>query len=203
MTKGETVRLIEGYLNDPPNIAQVRWSPSDEESWGSVQYSTVESTYKTYWKARETLSPDEVQEAFGINSVQLGSIETAKSELATCLEEVITDGRSEEDPDDPYDFVKSHREALGRITDCSDLKADELFEILRDLSWDLWGTANFLGQTMVNPAYVSGAPPEAPGLGPEINVELQSNNIHIGLLCAMLVDFGYVESSECFKGFDT
>ena len=70
--------MISHYLKESPNIFEVNWRADDEDNWGSVQYSTAEETYNIYWKARETLTPDEVQEAFGITSVQLGSIEDAR-----------------------------------------------------------------------------------------------------------------------------
>ena len=48
-----------------------------------------------------------------------------------------------------------------------------------------------------------GDAPLATGAGPEWNARIQEGNVEVGLICAMLVDFGFVESSECFKGFDT
>ena len=56
---------------------------------------------------------------------------------------------------------------------------------------------------MVNPAWEGGDAPLATGAGPECKARIQEGNVEVGLICAMLVDFGFVESSECFKGFDT
>ena len=182
--------MIKDYLEDPPSIFEVNWRADDEDNWGSVQYSTAEETYKIYWKARETLTPDEVQEAFGITSVQLGSIEDARLGLIDNFEEIVALSYG--------DDVSEIQKVLLELNRFEDLKADRLFEILRDSSWDLWSAASF-GQCMVNPAWSGGDAPLSTGSGPEWNVRLQEGNVEVGLICAMLVDFGFVESSECFK----
>ena len=188
--------MISHYLKESPNIFEVNWRADDEDNWGSVQYSTAEETYNIYWKARETLTPDEVQEAFGITSVQLGSIEDARLGLIDNFEEFIF--HAKEDGDDTTETEK----VLLDLERFEGLKADRFFEILRDSAWDLWSAASF-GQCMVNPAWEGGDAPLATGAGPEWNARIQEGNVEVGLICAMLVDFGFVESSECFKGFDT
>lgn len=79
---------------------------------------------------------------------------------------------------------------------------EQLFEVTRDQSWDLWSAAPSIAEIVFVDLKIGGVE-EAPGVGPVLNVLAQSENYETGLYCWLLVSYGLIEDESAFGGFDT
>lgn len=157
--------------------------------WGSCQYAGAKHVY----------------ELFMAHVAKKGVEETAHEfeQLGMTIERKLVDN--------PVDEV---REAILKyLADClfdADAQlqkmidnmeiVDDAFEILRSMAWDLWSAAPFVATAVgIRLADV----PKGKGIGPEINVLVQGENIATGIYCGLLMAMEVVHDEKAFADFDT
>ncbi len=171
--------------------------PFEVCDWGSCQYSSAQWYYDTFLQMRKDLSLEDTFDALGAKVTfekcsPLRALQIAKNEITEELDEFYDQWNDPEDQED-------HKELKERTEKATSI--DELFGVLCDHSWDLWGAAPFLASCCFDDLKIEA--PDSPGYGPVFNVMAQSENYEVGLCCALLKEFGFVESDECFGGFCT
>jgi len=159
--------------------------------WGSCQYSGALWFYDTFMAMREDLSLEDTLEVLSVEVDLLPKqkVDILKSDLLHDLELEEDDWEGLDE-----DYITGLIEQLRDAT-----RVEEVFDVLRGWSWDLWSAAEYVGDKLVGNITA----PDAPGVGPVLNIVVQSENFRTGLRCAMLKELGYVEDDECFKDFDT
>jgi hypothetical protein len=166
----------------------------DVNRWGSCQYSSALATYDLYFKMRETLSMKDTLDLLGVKFAfdRKNTFTNIRQSFVDEIEKNYAD----------YDWyteeeVKERVEAAKRAKNF-----DDMFETVANNSWDLWSAAPFVAGYAFENYTLEGAP-ESPGTGPILNVAVQSVNLKIGLLCALLKDYKQVKEEKSFVGFDT
>jgi len=150
--------------------------------WGSAQYCGAKAFFDLLDKYRKDSSLDDLLAEFGI---------VVGYDHKLPFEQVKMEIRTSFDFDDPTIQDIRNAETI-----------EDIFEALKDASWDLWSAASFVAQHCFLNLTVTGVP-TAHSVGPVGNQMVQSENYLTGLYCALLVEFEYVTDSSCFANFDT
>jgi hypothetical protein len=80
--------------------------------------------------------------------------------------------------------------------------AEDLFRSLRKSAWDLWLAAPTITNLFFDNLDIKGLLP-SPGKGPLFNIEAQSHNYVVGVMCALLVEHKIIKDESAFGNFDT
>jgi len=192
------------FLNDIGNWPSSNYIyPND---WGSCQYYTAKLIYDLYFRIKDDLKVE-----FGDISnfelrVYLMSLFNIKYDASIEIPSFL---EVKEKVKDFFKTVESTETVVdtGRIEYLCDTinkitTFDEIFALFRNLAYDLWSAIPLIfNWTLVGINFDNVQ--KSPGTGPIMNVEAQSVNYKVGLMCAILKDCDLVSSDECFTNFDT
>ena len=165
--------------------------------WGSCQYSTAKWFYDTFLKVVKDLGYEEALNLLKckVEFEEIAPIREVQSALMDQLRDEVIELLDEE----------AYADAIGRIREIKQLKTlkslESIFELCKDMSWDLWSAAEFIATTIFKNLKIEA--PVSPGFGPKYNVLAQIENFRTGLYCALLKHFNLVSDDSCFAGFDT
>ena len=171
--------------------------PFEVNDWGSCQYSTAKWFYDTFLKVVEDLGYEEALNLLKckVEFEEIAPIREVQSALMNQLKDEVIELLDEE----------AYADAIGRIREIEQLKTlkslESIFELCKDMSWDLWSTAEFIATFIFKDLKIEA--PDSPGFGPKYNVLTQQENFRTGLYCALLKHFNLVTNDSCFAGFDT
>ena len=166
----------------------------DVNRWGSCQYSSALATYDLYFEMRKELSRQETLDLLGVKFKF--DEENSFADIQQRFIDKIDDRYSHRvytEEEEKKDKVKDAR----RCNNFSDI-----FYMARSSSWDLWGAAPFVAKLAFENYKLKNVPKSA-GTGPVCNVIAQSVNLEVGLLCALLKDYGLIKDEKSFADFDT
>ena len=172
--------------------------PFEVNKWGSCQYSTAKWFYDTFnAMIDDEITYNDALKLLGcrVSYTKIETFDALKDGLIETLDDRIVDNIEEGDYDDIIETVKFIKRLQSLTT------VDEVFYLLKDMSWDLWSAADYVAHQLFTNLIVEA--PKSPGYGPALNQAVQSGNFETGLYCALLVHFGLVQNSEAFAGFDT
>jgi hypothetical protein len=171
--------------------------------WGSCQYFGAEATFNVlmelYKKVRRNRKRF-LRKLAGFAQVVTVPVskEEAVEKIKVNLLEYLDEMKGPEDSDQDLQWLDERRAEANSVT-----TVVGGLNVLRDMSWDLWGAAPYIaslcGITVRNAVDTSGQ-------GPIYNIMAQNENGKTGLCCALLVIFGFVpmeEAANTFGGFDT
>lgn len=198
--------LISAFLKERPTMFMVRdGEVLDEEhevlkredtrdlGFGSCMYATGFEAFRIYWEARKTLTPKEVQKAFGIESVRLGSVKNAVEDAIEQLEneidwrkrdtEIVAESKFDEE------YVAECTSYLEELSKYKEEKADRIFDIYKHTGWLLNDAAPSIAKNMVNPDWID---------EPE-----ESGRLELGISIALLVEYDFIDSIKCCQDFDS
>ena len=177
--------------------------------WGSCQYDTACAMFKTLELLNEHgYDPTEVIGWGPINSlVKLRVIK--KDVLLKIIDDRLENVKEylEDDPEcytEELELLKNERTKV-ETTNVNDVKdLDKAFVLLKESSWDLWSAAAVISSASFCTDFSNLKSVKSKGVGPILNVQVQSGNYLTGLQCYMLFYHGYVtDPDESFSGFDT
>jgi len=192
------------FLNDIGNWPSNNYIyPND---WGSCQYYTAKLIYDLYFRIKEDLKVEfgdisnfelrvYLMSLFNIKydaSIEIPSFLEVKKKASQFFKDAV-------DPESTYD-VNQIDHILKTVNGIKTV--DELFVICRNLSYDLWYAVPTIFSWVLT-GITFDAVKKSPGTGPVMNIEAQSFNYKVGLMCAILRDCNLVSSEECFTNFDT
>ena len=188
MTKNEWKKYIETHgIQNEFNV----------NAWGSCQYDGALQFFELFFKIREDISLKDTLEVLNLKFIyeSIQKIDDVKRQM---IKDSIE--RIYEDLEDDFYGVKYEAEKIQRIADAGE--ADYLFNALRKSAWDLWSTAPYISALFFKGLEIGS--PKAPGIGPIINIQVQSENFIVGLHCVMLYELKIVNNSTFAYGdFDT
>lgn len=165
----------------------------DVNEWGSSQYSNCLAIFKLYNKLRNGFSVEETLEILGITFKysKLRFWEDAINEI--CISQLDNVNESKND-----ESFTTEVELLYNLTIC--VNADLLFNIYKNVAYDLWSAADLIFNFFFDNNEIT--VPNAPGIGPELNQEVQSQGFKTGIQCALLMEYGVVKDEHSFANFD-
>jgi len=168
------------------SIAEIGEQRFDVNDWGSCQYSDALAMFNVFRKIRENLSYEDTLDVLGI-SVYFEN----KRDIDTIQAMIL------ENFDDGGEEFRIYAAEIPKTKN-----VDDIFKLFKNCSWDLWEATRFLSSLCFGGLVLTNVP-DAPGYGPSGNKSIQSGNYSTGFLCALLVEHGFVDDSNCFGGFDT
>lgn len=199
----------------------VSWGPCD---WGSCQYSSCLGMYKTLLNLKsEGLDPTKT---IGCGWKPLARIlqryppVVDQNNIKTMIRKILNvtnhSNRNSDDSDDDSeeseesgsdkDKVKDENEDEDEGTNtnnsgCAPETLEQLFEMLKQQSYDLWTTTSIVCKELFRTDFSSNA--FKPRLTKSLvgNQILQSQNYTTGLQCFILVHTGLIKNDNCFAGF--
>ena len=175
-------------------VVEVYAGAGEGTGWGSVAYDSAKAIYDLWFEVRKSFSFQEALYVFAVEYAILSedSLRVAKERVIHELRELI-----EEDFAPEGELRSYTSKAQGAST------FDPLFEVLRDIAWDLWSAIEEVGRLGVD-VILEASPPAVPkGRVFPLNVEVEEANYGVGLITALLVEFGLVKSEASFDGFST
>ncbi len=171
--------------------------PLEPNDWGSCQYNGVLKFFETFFKIRKDLTLEDTLEVLGCvfeykNIVDLESVK--RKMILESIDNIY--GSLESD----FYSVQFEAEKIVKIAQAKIV--DDLFDALRDAAFDLWTSAQYISNLMFQDLKCSSL--NAPGTGPDMNVNVQIGNFTTGLYCAMFYELKLViDPTSSFKNFDT
>jgi len=164
--------------------------------WGSCQYSSAQAMFdKLEEVSKEEKGMEQTLARFGISiSLRKVSPEDAVKEF----KKVIKERDLKEDDEFWVDDPEGREERLRFLETV--WEGGGMFDYCRTSAWDLWYTAPYVAK-IVGLEVIEA--PEAPGVGPIMNVMVQNENYKVGALCWLLYRSKVVANKEAFANFDT
>ena len=164
-------------------------------AWGSCQYDRAAQYYAMLCQLEKEFGRDNVLQTQGITLNDPLPNEQIWSAFHAAMLETINDYDDDE-------FQAEMREELGPIDTTKDI--DDMFDMLRNMAWDLWAAAPFMFDVVFPNAVIDKKlkTPDKYCFGPVLNKAVQSCNDETGLYCWVLHSFADVHESN-FVDFDT
>jgi hypothetical protein len=162
--------------------------------WGSVQYDSAREWYDRYFReAQDGEPPSERLKKLGF---EMDIDHTVfNRDFSKKRREVHQEFSIEEEDDEAHGLIDQA------------VSADDLFKVLRDEGWDLWGAAPFIASLWgIDITDQRKDPPTEEGSNglPLINqMVIDGMSADTGLYCAILKDLGIVSDESCFEDFST
>ena len=158
----------------------------DQDGWGSCQYASAKDMFNMYVVRRAYRTSDDVLLGFGVYFTHDGVIPFSTIKAMEIAETIKMNTNEDGSMDDEGE------EDVKRLMEVQNF--DDLLRAYRESSADLWSMINMLGVFRnVEMRHV-----------PSIDaVDIDNDNVMVGLLAALLMDYGIVEREESFTGFDT
>ena len=196
--------LISAFLKERPTMFMVRDGEVLDEDhevlkredtrdlgFGSIMYATGFEAFRIYWEARKTLSDEEVQKAFGIESLRLGTVKNAAEDAIEQLEDKIENLHywKKEIGEFDEEYFAELTSYVEELSNYKEEKADRIFWIYRNTGWFLNDAAPSIAKNMVLPDWID-EPEESGGLA-------------LGISIALLVEYDFIDSIKCCQDFDT
>lgn len=171
-------------------------------AWGSCQYSTALAMFRALiFLKRKGYDPTAVlgwgpAALLAADSIPVAA---ASARISAGLVEVITE-RAKEDGTEPDPEELAKAAALRELP-----SLDDAFDLMRDLSWDLWSAVSHTAHMTFATEFAEVATRVAasPGIGPCADILAQSENYTTALRCYLLVAGGFITNPISFAGFST
>lgn len=169
-------------------------------SWGSCQYETA---YETYSKIL-------AEKTFNKGLKAVGAKVTFKRicTLDEVKKQILKEKTIFWEEDDSYS-KKHNKKNMKALTAAKSV--DDLMVMLRSAAWDLWNAAPYISELFFEGLKV--VTPKTKGFGPVMNINkilnwdhrqiVQSENVLVGVYCALLKQYKLVKNESSFKDFDT
>ena len=196
--------LISAFLKERPTMFMVRDGEVLDEDhevlkredtrdlgFGSIMYATGFEAFRIYWEARNTLSDEEVQKAFGIESLRLGTVKNAAEDAIEQLEDKIENLHywKKEIGEFDEEYFAELTSYVEELSNYKEEKADRIFWIYRNTGWFLNDAAPSIAKNMFLPDWID---------EPE-----ESGGLELGISIALLVEYDFIDSIKCCQDFDT
>jgi hypothetical protein len=171
--------------------------PLETNDWGSCQYNGALRFFETFFKIREDLPLEDTLEVLGCNFEykNIVDFENVKRQMIRESMDQIYDSLEAD-----FYSVQFEAEKIAKLAQAKTV--EDLFDALRDAAFDLWTAAPYINNMLFQDLKYSA--PNAPGSGPDMNVDVQMGNFITGLHCAMLYELNLItDPTSSFKNFDT
>lgn len=199
--------LVQQYQDETLDLQNFVYALSGVEwgvcEWGSCQYATALAMFRALQRLKRAgLDPTETMGWGKVSELTKDAIPVAEAldKIATAMVAEIHE-RAEDDGDAPDDVELLTADSL---RECATL--DQAFDLMRQRSWDLWNAASHTGQLVFKTTFsdVEANVEASPGVGPSLNILVQSDNYTTALRCYLLLEVGYVADPDtAFADFDT
>lgn len=171
--------------------------PLETNNWGSCQYNGALRFFETFFKIREDLTLEDTLEVLNctFKYKNIVEFENVKRQMVRDGVDLIYDSLES-------DFYSVQFEAEKIVKIAQSKTVHDLFDALRDAAFDLWTAAPYISNLLFRKLECSA--PNAPGKGPDMNIDVQMQNFTTGLYCAMLYELKLItDPTSSFKNFDT
>jgi len=167
----------------------------DVNEWGSCQYSSALAIFELFFEIRKDLDQQETLEILGCN-YNFNYLRKFFEIQLKFLSDMMIDYSNP-----PYNKTLEELNNM-KLQIEHFYSIDDMFVFLKNKSWDLWGSAPYIAETIYDGFELVGVI-DSPGIGPSGNVIVQSENFRTGIICAILFDNDLIKSFYSFANFDT
>ena len=184
--ENEENKESENFAEKVMGLSGVKWGVC---RWGSCQYSSAQSLYDALEVLfRKTGSISDALKGLGLQ------VATEPRRTVAQVLKMLSD--KEEEEEDKYD---NDEEDEGDDENTNTI--DRYLIKQRKRASDLWAAIPKVFRLAFPNTNIHVV--DSPGIGPSLNVLVQSDNYRIGLMCWLLRRYDFVKSDSCFRGFDT
>lgn len=210
--KGLIDNLKSNKLSIKDFVSEVSGISWGDLEWGSCQYDTAVAMFRTL----DTLNangydPTEIIGWGKIDTLIKNNVDKKMillrllNDRVVDVNEMLSEANEEEDYNYYFAKLTTLKEHIASVKSDDNVKdIDIIFKILRKSSWDLWSAADHVCNRVFGTNFGDLKSIMSPGVGPSLNVAVQSGNNLTALQCYMLYRCGYVSNPDvAFNGFDT